>query len=171
MRRVHVVRAGLGGVEGERKESVLESSSTYRSTLDYGTILLHNYGLFYWYWVLDWNGLEVGGRSRSGDIKGKQLTMLRKELASGIPINTDIRIQAERFAAPDFLHCPLSCAGTPVFPSTFPFSLFGEIGGIGHKLPQCRPAPKILSECRILDLEPVVDADGIALFGLARGCD
>lgn len=93
--------------------------------------------------------------------------MLRKELAGGISINTNIRIQAERLAAPDFLHCPLSCAGTP----TFLFSLFGEISGVGYKLLQCRPAPEILSERRILDLEPVVDADGVALFRLTGSCD
>ncbi len=99
--------------------------------------------------------------------------MLRKELASGISINTNIRIQTKRFAAPDFLHCPLSCVGTAIFTftSTFPFSRFGEISGVGYKLPQCRPAPKILSERRILDLEPVVDADGVALFRLAGSCD
>lgn len=56
MRSVQVVRAGLGGVEGERKESVLESSSTYRSRLDHGTTSIDDYGLFYLYCELDWNG-------------------------------------------------------------------------------------------------------------------
>lgn len=53
MRSVQVVRAGLGGVEGERKESVLESSSTYRSRLDHGTTSIDDYGLFYLYCELD----------------------------------------------------------------------------------------------------------------------
>lgn len=78
--------------------------------------------------------------------------MLGKKLPLRIPIDPNIRIQPQRLPAPDLFHRPL--------PLPIP---------IHHQVLQRCPAPQRLRKPLILDLEPIVDANGIALFRLPRG--
>lgn len=80
-------------------------------------------------------------------VRTNPLTMLIKELPLRIPINANIRIQTQHFAAPELL-----------------------IFHTSNKFTQTSLRPQSLCKNGIVNLEAVVDSDCVALFGDAGCC-
>ncbi len=69
-----------------------------------------------------------------------------EELAWSVAIDTDVGIQAQNFTTPDI-----------------------GVVKTSNKLLEAGLRPKHSSKGRVMDLKAIVDADGFAAFGLARG--
>lgn len=81
--------------------------------------------------------------------------MLVKELALGVAIYANVGVQAHYLTAPEVSPLGLGHAKTIVLRST------------EHEVLQGGAAPQALGERWVVDLETIVYADGVALFGLA----
>lgn len=82
------------------------------------------------------------------------LTVLCEELSRRVPVYSYIWVQSQGLSTPHLAHL---CLTTVTFRKT-----------AFDKLLQRRRTPEHLRELGIVDLEPVIDPHGLALFGLSR---
>lgn len=94
--------------------------------------------------------------------------MLSEKLSCRVSINANIRIQPQRLPAPELSRAFSKTESRRVTTVIFVGLVF--VKSRRDKLLQRRRAPQHLREPRIVDLEPVVDAQCLVFLGRARCC-